>query len=95
MTMKPIFRQSSFYYVQWQVSAHKPISPLQALWPIENSRFCEGVGVRFPHATRLLVLKTSILLIDLPGSIHNQLIAWAQTVMLGFPGNRDQCHDLP
>ena len=37
----------------WQASLHKPISPLQALWPIEISRFWEGVGVRFPQPTRL------------------------------------------
>ena len=36
-----------------QDSAHKPISPLQALWPIEISRFWEGQGVRFLHATQL------------------------------------------
>jgi hypothetical protein len=30
------------------VSLHKPINPLQALWPIESSRFWEGVGVKFP-----------------------------------------------
>ena len=64
-------------------------------WAWAYVRYWEGVGVRFPHATRLLVLKTLFLLIDLPGSTHNQLIAWAQKVMLAFPGNRDQCHDLP
>jgi len=27
MTMKPIFRQSSFYYVQWQVIIHPCFFP--------------------------------------------------------------------
>jgi hypothetical protein len=35
-------------FLSWQVSAHKPISPLQALWPIEISRFWEGVGCDSP-----------------------------------------------
>ena len=45
----------------WQVSLHKPISQLQALWPIEISRFWEGVGMRFPHATRLRNKQPAIL----------------------------------
>jgi hypothetical protein len=41
-------------FLSWQaVRLHKPISHLQALLPIEISRFWEGVGVRFPLATRL------------------------------------------
>ena len=31
-------------FLSWQDSLHKPISPLQALWPIEISRFYEAWG---------------------------------------------------
>ena len=68
---------------------------IPGLAPTYRGPFTLPRGGEIPHATRLLVLKTSIVLIDLPGSTHNRLIAWAQTVMLGFSANRDQCHDLP
>jgi hypothetical protein len=54
------------------IKLHKPINPLQALWPIESSQFWEGVGRESPA---LLDYEWHIELLDdlifCPLDIHN------------------------